>query len=210
MNAQSLKSLGILGRGPAFWGALFAVASAMLGILAFTGAIDNRGALMVLLIVPAVLLFAVILSAHRKAKSGESGGNTKGIAQARYVKRVAIFTSLYLATFAAMTFLDEAFAPPQAVRFVIAVLPGLAISGIFWAIARLIVEEQDEFLRMLTIRQTLVASAIALSAASIWGFLEAADLVFHVDAYWVAIAWFFGLFIGALVNRVQYGTWGAA
>ncbi|MEM7666824.1 MAG: hypothetical protein AAF250_13285 [Pseudomonadota bacterium] len=206
MNAQSLKSPGILGRGPAFWGALFAVASALLGILAFTGAIDNRGALMVLLTVPAVLLFAVILSAHRKARNG----NTKGTAQARYVKRVAIFTSLYLATFAAMTFLDEAFAPPEAVRFFIAVLPGLAISGIFWAIGRLIVEEPDEFLRMLTIRQSLIASAIALSTASIWGFLEAADLVFHVDAYWVAIAWFFGLFIGAVANRIQYGTWGAA
>ena len=40
--------------------------------------------------------------------------------------------------------------------------------------------------------------------------LEAADLVMHVDAYWWPVAWFLGLFIGAVANRIEYGTWGAA
>jgi hypothetical protein len=70
-------------------------------------------------------------------------------------------------------------------------------------------EEQDEFMRMLIIRQSLIASALALSCASIWGFLEAADLVMHIDAYWFAIVWFFGLAVGSVFNRIQFGTWGA-
>lgn len=202
---------GFLGRGPWFWAGLFMVSSVALGLLAGLGAIEGRGAILVLLAVPLALLAALIRAAQQRIVARQAAaGKTANLAQMRYIKRVAIFTSLYLASFALLTFSDEAFALPLALRYVIALLPGLAISGVFWAIARLIVEEKDEFLRMLTIRQTLIASGLALSAASIWGFLEAADLVVHLDAYWVAVAWFFGLFVGAIANRIEHGTWGAA
>lgn len=202
---------GFLGRGPWFWAGLFMVSSVALGLLAGLGAIEGRGAILVLLAVPLALLAALIRAAQQRIVARQAAaGKTANLAQMRYIKRVAIFTSLYLASFALLTFSDEAFALPLALRYVIALLPGLAISGVFWAIARLIIEENDEFLRMLTIRQTLIASGLALSAASIWGFLEAADLVVHLDAYWVAVAWFFGLFVGAIANRIEHGTWGAA
>jgi hypothetical protein len=199
---------GLLGRGPWFWAILFCIASVAISVLAATGAIEGPGAILVLLVVPIGLLGAVVVAAQKRIGAGAT--KPQGLAQTRYVKRVAIFTSLYLAAFAAMTFADRAFAVPLPARFALALLPGLAVCGVFWAIARLIIEEQDEFLRMLTIRQTLVASAFALSAASIWGFLEAADLVMHLDAYWVAMAWFFGLLVGAVANRIEHGTWGAA
>ena len=67
-------------------------------------------------------------------------------------------------------------------------LPALPIIGIFGAIGRYLVEEQDEYVRMLMVRQTLWASGFALSVATIWGFLESFDLVGHVDGYYVAIA----------------------
>ena len=87
-----------------------------------------------------------------------------------------------------------------------AVAPALPIIGIFAAIGRYLVEEQDEYVRMLMVRQTLWASGFALSVATVWGFLENFDLVEHVDAYSVAIAWFAGLGIGSIINRLTLGA----
>jgi hypothetical protein len=58
---------------------------------------------------------------------------------------------------------------------------------------------------MLLVRQTLWASGFALSAATIWGFLESFELVDHVPVYWVSALWFLGLGIGALINRLTIG-----
>ena len=89
-----------------------------------------------------------------------------------------------------------------------AVLPALPIIGIFASIGRYLVEEQDEYVRMLMVRQTLWASGFALSIATIWGFLENFDLVEHVDAYSVAILWFDGFGLGACINKVTLGASG--
>ena len=62
---------------------------------------------------------------------------------------------------------------------------------------------------MLMVRQTLWASGFALSLATVWGFLESFDLVGHWDGYWVAVAWFFGLGIGALANKLTVGETGS-
>ena len=129
-------------------------------------------------------------------------------AQRRYLKRMIAATIVYLATVAAASFLIDKEGPVTALTAVLAVLPGLAIIGIFWVIARLMVEEQDEFVRMLIVRQSLVATGLALSSASVWGFLEAYGVAPHIDAYWVAIVWFFGLGVGAVANKLQYGAYG--
>jgi hypothetical protein len=92
------------------------------------------------------------------------------------------------------------------VAWICAVLPALPIIGIFAAMGRYLVEEQDEYVRMLMVRQTLWASGFALSVATVWGFLENFDLVEHVDAYSVAIVWFAGLGLGAFVNKLTLGA----
>ncbi len=69
------------------------------------------------------------------------------------------------------------------VVWVLGLLPGLAVIGAFYAIAMLMVEQKDEFIRMLIVRKTLIGTAIALSLATVWGFLENFGLVSHVDAY---------------------------
>ena len=94
------------------------------------------------------------------------------------------------------------------VAYLAAVLPALPIIGIFAAIGRYLVEEQDEYVRMLMVRQTLWASGFALSLATVWGFLESFDLVGHADGYYVVIAWYFGLGIGGMVNKLTLGTSG--
>jgi hypothetical protein len=89
-----------------------------------------------------------------------------------------------------------------------AILPALPIIGIFAAIGRYLVEEQDEYVRMLMVRQTLWASGFALSVATVWGFLESFDLVGHIESFYVAVLWFGGLGIGSVINRLTLGDSG--
>jgi len=90
--------------------------------------------------------------------------------------------------------------------WVMAILPALPVIGIFASIGRYLVEEQDEYLRMLLVRQTLWASGIALSAATLWGFLESFGLVDRIDGYYIAVVWFGGLGVGACINRFTLGA----
>ena len=142
-------------------------------------------------------------AASRKADS------SRREAQRRYHKRVAIFSSLYLVVLAIQVSWLDSHDASVPVRAGLSVLPGLAVLGIFWAIGRLILEEKDEFIRMLIVRQTLIATALALGFATLWGFLEAGDAVPHIDAYWYAVTFFFGQLIGAFSNKISYGSWGA-
>ena len=89
--------------------------------------------------------------------------------------------------------------------YVAAVLPALPIIGIFAAMGRYLVEEQDEYIRALMVRQSLWASAFTLSVATIWGFLESFELAGHVDSYMIVVVWFFGQGVGAIVNKVTRG-----
>lgn len=197
-----------LGRSARFWAGLLLGTLGAIAGLALSGAIDADTAL-VLMLVPIAQTIPLMRAAGRRRDGTADGLCGKGEAQKRYTKRVALFTALYLLSFGILTFVTAESDPAFALRSVLAVLPGLAVIGIFWAVGRLIVEEQDEFIRMLVVRQSLIATGIALSAAAIWGFLETADVVPHLDAYWVAVAWFLGLFVGALSNRIEYGSWGA-
>ena len=97
---------------------------------------------------------------------------------------------------------------PGTLKYLVAILPALPIIGIFAAIGRYLVEEQDEYIRMLMVRQTLWASGFALSCATVWGFLENFDLVGHVDGYYIVIAWYFGLGIGGVANKLTLGEGG--
>jgi hypothetical protein len=97
---------------------------------------------------------------------------------------------------------------PDVLRYPVAILPALPIVGIFAAMGRYLVQESDEFLRMLMVRQTLWASGFALSCATIWGFLESFDLAGHVDGYYIVIAWYFGLGIGSVANKLTLGEGG--
>lgn len=97
---------------------------------------------------------------------------------------------------------------PGAVRYFVAILPALPVIGIFGAIGRYLIEEEDEYVRMLMVRQVLWASAFSLSMATVWGFLDNFRLVGHADGYWVMVAWFFGLALGGLYNKLTLGDTG--
>ncbi len=92
--------------------------------------------------------------------------------------------------------------------WVLALIPGLAMLGFFYAFGMLIIEQKDEFIRMLIIRQMLIGTSIALSFATVWGFHEEFGLVAHIYPYYVAIAWIVGFSIGGFMNRITHGAWG--
>ena len=97
---------------------------------------------------------------------------------------------------------------PHALTYPVAILPALPIIGLFAAMGRYLVEETDEYVRMLMVRQMLWAMGFALSCATIWGFLESFDLTGHLDGYYVVIAWYFGLGVGSIVNKLTVGEGG--
>ena len=95
---------------------------------------------------------------------------------------------------------------PGGLRYVVAVLPALPIIGLFVAMGRYLVEEQDEYVRMLRVREMLWAMGFTLSCATIWGFLDNFGLVGHADGYWIVVLWYFGQGIGSIVNKLTLGT----
>lgn len=127
--------------------------------------------------------------------------NSSRSALKRYNLRVGIATFFYLVTLALAVRLVRSGMVDGPLAWILAILPGLAVIGVFWAFARLIVEESDEYRRMLLVGQTLIATAFTLSVATMWGFLENFGLVGHIDGFYIAVLWFIGLGVGAVYNR---------
>jgi len=123
----------------------------------------------------------------------------------RYNKRVILLSLIYAAFLIGAVYAFKHHLVGGPVAWIVAILPALPIIGIFAAIGLYLVEEQDEYVRMLMVRQTLWASGFALSIATMWGFLESFELVSHVEVYWVSVLWFGGLGLGNFANRLTMG-----
>ena len=129
-------------------------------------------------------------------------------AEKRYLVRLAVSMVLYIIFLGVALRYVARGDVTGPLAYLLGALPGIAVIGVFWAVGRLLVEETDEYKRMLLVRQTLVATAFALSIATVWGFLENVGLVPHVDAFYIAILWFAGLGVGSLVNWLTLGSSG--
>ena len=92
--------------------------------------------------------------------------------------------------------------------WVLALIPGFALASMFYAVGMLIIEQKDEFIRMLVVRQLIIGTGIALSFAAFWGFLEKFGLVDHIYPFYFVFAFFGGFGFGGLVNRITHGAWG--
>jgi hypothetical protein len=126
----------------------------------------------------------------------------------RYNKRVIVLSLIYSALLVGAVYGFKHHLVNGVFAWVAGTLPALPIIGIFAAIGLYLLEESDEYLRMMTVRQTLWASGFSLSIATIWGFLESFDLVSHLPVYWVSVLWFGGLGLGACANKLSWGSSG--
>ena len=121
-------------------------------------------------------------------------------AQRRYNWRVVFLAIVYAAVLMPVCWLFAQHRVSGPIAYAFGILPALPVSGFFVAIGLYLSEETDEYLRMLLIRQSLVATGFAMTAATFWGFLEGFDLVPHVVGYAWPIVWFAGLGLGTCVN----------
>jgi hypothetical protein len=133
----------------------------------------------------------------------------KSPAMRKYVMRLAILMTIYLVTLFAAVSLFKAKLVTGPAAYALAVMPALPIIGVFWAVMRLLIEEPDEYVRMLLIRQTLVATGFCLTVMTVWEFLQNFDLVPQgSNGFGAAFFWFIGLGVGALYNRLTLGDSG--
>jgi hypothetical protein len=129
----------------------------------------------------------------------------------RYMIRLIVLVSLYLVTLFAAVLTFKANAVSGAPAVVLAILPALPIIGVFWAVMRFLIEEQDEFMRMLLVRQCLVATGFCLTIMTVWEFLQNFDIVPPGNGgFGAAFFWFIGLGFGGLYNKLTVGTAGCA
>lgn len=133
--------------------------------------------------------------------------NDKGLKR-RYFTRIGISMAIYLASLFAANYLIEDMQVGRQIAFVLALIPGLAAAGLFYAVGMFIVEQSDEFMRMLAVRQQLIATGFAMSVATVWGFLEELLLFPHFPGFWIVVLWAIGTVVGGLSNRITHGTWG--
>lgn len=187
-----------------FWFLLFAAALGAMGLIVNQSNIDDPLIANAMMVVPVIFLVkAGLNAAHNARLKGD-----RGTPQANYLKRMLLVSLLYLGSLFAATMLIDDGDPITPLSIAIAIVPGVAVVGYFWAMGRFIVELKDEFVRMLMVRQALIATGLALSAASVWGFLESFEQAPHLDAYWWPILWFFGIAVGGIANKLRYGTTG--
>lgn len=127
----------------------------------------------------------------------------------QYLIRLFVLMSLYIVTLIAAVTIFKAGAVSGIPAYALAIAPALPVIGVFWAVMRFLVEEPDEFMRMLLVRQCLVATGFCLTVMTIWEFLQNFDLVPPGNGgFGAAFFWFMGLGVGALYNKLTLGTAG--
>ena len=130
----------------------------------------------------------------------------KSPAMRKYVIRLAVLMTIYLVTLFAAVSLFKANMVSGPAAYALAIAPALPIIGVFWAVMRLLIEEPDEYVKMMLVRQTLVATGFCLTVMTIWEFLQNFDLVPQgSNGFGAAFFWFVGLGVGALYNRLTVG-----
>lgn len=127
----------------------------------------------------------------------------KSTAVRRYANRLSVFMTAYVALIFTMGWLFRHAPPPAPWNAMLAILPALPVLGVVWTVMRLLVEETDEFWRMLFVRQVLIATGFCLTVMTIWEFLQTYDVVAPGQhGFGTAFFWFMGLGVGAVWNGV--------
>ena len=125
----------------------------------------------------------------------------------RYSQRILMLVVLYLVSLFAAVSLFRAGAVSGAAAWALAIAPALPIIGVFWAVMRFMIEEQDEFIRLLIARQCLVATGFCLTIMTVWEFLQNFDLVpLGNGGFGAAFFWFVGLIVGGVYNKLTIGS----
>ncbi len=136
----------------------------------------------------AVMLFAtgmtvpLVLAMERSARADAS----LTPAMRRYNRRMIAGSLLYTLGLFVAVYAYRNWHPSGALLWGLALLPAVGALSMVAAMARLLVEEQDEYLRLKLEQSALFGTGVLLVLATVWGFLEQFRVVPHVPA-WAAI-----------------------
>lgn len=155
------------------------------------------GALMMAAVVAAFTLL-IVRSAERRAR--ESGNCSS--AMTRYNRRMLAAAGIYMVGLFGAIWAHDYLQPDGPVAFLFAFAPSAGVLLMVWAMARLVTEETDEYLRYRYVRSSLFGLGTLLTLATVWGFFEQFDLVPHVPT-WAAVP-VFALGLG-IANCTRWG-----
>ena len=153
-----------------------------------------------LAIVAVAGLFAVLMFRAGERRSIETGNFSP--AMGRYNRRMMAASAVYVVGLFGAIWVHDNLSPPGPVAFLVALAPSIGVLMMVAAMARLIVEETDEYLRHRYVRSALFGLGTLLTLATIWGFFEQFDLVPHAPS-WMAVP-VFALGLGI----AHCGRWG--
>lgn len=113
-------------------------------------------------------------------------------AHRRYLIRTFVFMAGYVAVnFAAITGAFDAIIGQRA-GVLLGLVVAAPIAGQMWATLALM-NESDEFVRVLTAKRFIVAAGLAMALFSAWGFMESYGGAPHAPG-WIVYALFWGLY----------------
>jgi hypothetical protein len=118
----------------------------------------------------------------------------------RYTSSVLVLMAAYVAMLIMANWLVGSGRVNGIGLWIAAMLPALPVIGVFLAIGRLLATLEDEYVRMLMVRQAMIATGFAMAVCTVWGFLGDFGLVAKPALYWAAVLWFMGLGVGGLTN----------
>lgn len=127
----------------------------------------------------------------------------KSPAMTRYLKRLTVLMVAYVALLMTASLTFRVAPPAGLAAWGLAILPALPILGVFWSIFRLLLEEHDEYIRHLLVRQVLFATGFCLCVMTVWEFLQNFDVLpAGTGGFGTTFVWFLGLGLGAIGNAV--------
>ena len=183
-------------------------ASARLWVVAYLAGIFGTAALYKTGIVPGwtgVALFAasflLLIPMTRSVQRAQASAGCSSIATRTYTRRVMFAGLSYVVLLFAGMAVARYYAPPVAARVLLAIAVAVPVLFMIRAMALLLKEETDEYLRMRIVNQSLVATGFMLTIATLYGFLNAFDVAPRVDAWAAFPLWAVGLGIGRLFQR---------
>jgi hypothetical protein len=180
------------------WGTAFVIGT--FGVAGLGFFLDIAPWLVAAMFLAAMLLFIPFVRAGEAYQQATGSGSP---ALRRYSRRFMVASFAYSIALMAAVWLREQGSWPTPMLVAIALAPAIPVLGMIWTMARLILEEQDEYLRAGYAQDALFATGLMLALATTWGFLEMFDLVPHLPSWWVFPAWAISLGIGQIWRRAR-------
>ena len=145
--------------------------------------------------------FLLLIPLVRSVERAQQACGTNSVAIRTYNRRMIIGSFAYVALLLGCSAIARYYAPPASLRVVLAIIVSLPVLLMIRAMALLIKEERDEYLRMRIVEQYMIATGFLLAVSTIYGFLTAFDLAPKLDSVLVVPVWGVGLGIGRLFQR---------